>query len=31
VLLSRARNELKPKQWELLDRKLAEAERAWQR
>src|SRR5690606_5351691 len=31
ALLSRARGELQPKQWELLDRKLAEAERAWER
>ena len=31
ALLSRARQELGPAQWQLLDRKLAEAEQAWQR
>jgi hypothetical protein len=31
ALLVRARTELRPEQWELLDRTLAEAERAWER
>jgi hypothetical protein len=31
TLLSQARSELQPQQWELLDRKLATAERAWER
>lgn len=31
TLLSRARNDLEPRHWELLDRKLTEAEHAWER
>lgn len=31
ALLQQARNELEPQQWALLDGKLAEAERAWER
>lgn len=31
ALIARARRELEPRQWELLDRKLSEAERAWRR
>lgn len=31
ALLSQARNELQPRQWEMLDNKLASAERAWER
>src|SRR4051812_17621366 len=31
ALLARARNELEPKQWELLERKITETERSWER
>jgi cell division septum initiation protein DivIVA len=31
ALLSRARNDLEPQHWALLDRKLSEAEQAWER